>query len=730
MNLEHASDYENNATFENCTSDIKPIALYLPQFHTFPENDRWWGKGFTEWTNVKKAQPRFDGHEQPRVPHEDLGYYDLSDVNILKQQARLAKEHGIYGFGIYYYWFSGKMLMEKPLNLLLEHHEIDLPFFLIWANENWTRTWDGKANNILIQQEYSKHDPEQFILDIKRFLDDERYIKIDGKPVIGLYNPAEVPDLEIVLQQWRETAQKEGIGDIYILTCASSSTAGYQHILHLIDGEYEFPPRLKGDVPSKHRSDDGISFDYRQLVEVERNLEPYTDRIDLFRGAMLNWDNSARKQYGYNCWDNFSFELFYYWLKEEIVYSRKFLDKDKRFLFINAWNEWGEGTYLEPDQAYGYKALNTLSRAIYDQPYKEQTTFTPDIPLILCSDFSSDESIKDLFQQPLVAVQAHVFYDELIDSVVDYVNSIPVPYDLYITTTSEQKKAVIQSYAAKHSTAQHIQIDITDNRGRDVISFMSQMEPVLNRYKYFCHIHTKKSKHLPDLGDIWRNYLYKNLLGSGDIVSKILGLFETNPKIGLIFPENIDLIQNSVEWGSNKPITTLLFNRLNISYDLPDDVMFPAGNMFWGRVSAVKELFATECYRDLVPEEEGQIDNTIMHAIERSWVCVADFNGYTYQTTRNIEDNRPLFGFQATNTSIIPDVGSAINNAAWTIGVINALKTVAFAFCILVCKVLPFTKPKEPLHNDPYDPYLLARTYGVKDSLTILRKTIGIFIYK
>lgn len=730
MKYNAISDYEENLNFDGCTSDIKPIALYLPQFHTFPENDEWWGKGFTEWVNVKKAEPRFEGHEQPRVPHEDIGYYDLSDVNVLKKQAHLAKEHGIYGFGIYYYWFSGKRLMEKPLNLLLEHKEIDIPYFLIWANENWTRTWDGKANDILIQQDYSADDPKQFILDLKPFLLDNRYIKIEGKPVIGLYNPAEIPDLEIVLQQWRSIAKEEGIGEIYILSCASSATAQQLHILHLIDGEYEFPPRLKGNVFSQRRPDEGRSFNYKQLVEKERNLAPYTHAIDLFRGTMLDWDNSAGKQCNYNCWDEFDFELFYHWIQEEIVYSREYLPMDKRFIFINAWNEWGEGTYLEPDQAHGYKALNTLSNAIYNFPYSPENSLSPNIPLIIGSGLSTKAWKKGLISSPLIAVQAHVFYDDLIVPITEYINNITVPYDLYITTTSTQKKLSILRYISSHSTAKHIQIDVTDNRGRDVIPFMSQMEPVITRYKYFCHIHTKKSKHLPALGDIWREYLYQNLLGSQSVISEILALFESNPKIGLIFPENIDLIQDCVAWGSNKSITKLLFERLNINYNLPEEIMFPAGNMFWGRVSAVKNLFATEFYNDLVPEEKGQIDKTIMHAIERSWVCVADANGYTYQTTRSIEDNRPIWACQDTSASVLPDTNSLINNAAWSIGVINALKVVVLSLCIFVCKALPFTKLKDPTNDVPYDPYCLARTYGVKDSLTILRKTIGIYIYK
>jgi len=186
----YLSLYENNIDFSNFNTDIKIIAFYLPQFHSIKENDLWWGKGFTEWTNVKKCKPHFKGHHQPRIPGDKinyLDYYELTNSSVIKNQIQLAKSHGISGFAIYYYWFSGKKLLEKPIDIYLNDISIDFPFMLIWSNGNWTRKWDGKDQDILISQEYKDEDPELFIKDIKKYLIDIRYIKIDKKPVIGLY---------------------------------------------------------------------------------------------------------------------------------------------------------------------------------------------------------------------------------------------------------------------------------------------------------------------------------------------------------------------------------------------------------------------------------------------------------------------------------------------------------------------------------------------------------------
>ena len=213
------SEYEKNIDFSDLNTTIKVISLYLPQFHVIEENNKFWGKGFTEWTNVKKSKPKFIGHHQPRIPGDFfgyLGYYDLTDIKSIEKQIKLAKSHGIYGFGIYYYWFSGKKLLEKPIDLFLKNSYLNFNFLLIWANENWSKRWNGEDKEILIKQEYKENDPYNFIKDIKKYIKDKRYIKIDNKPVIGIYEPRSIPNLKKTITIWRETSRELGVGEIFI----------------------------------------------------------------------------------------------------------------------------------------------------------------------------------------------------------------------------------------------------------------------------------------------------------------------------------------------------------------------------------------------------------------------------------------------------------------------------------------------------------------------------------
>ena len=630
--------YEAEEDFTEYSSDIKVIALYLPQYHTFPENDKWWGKGFTEWTNVRKGISRFEDHYQPRVPNKDIGYYDLSDPKTMAKQIALAKRHGVYGFGIYYYWFSGKQLMHEPMDNLLRDKSLNIPFFLVWANENWTRTWDGKANNILIQQNYEEEDPYNFIKDTKKYFIDERYIRVDGKPVLGFYAPKNVPNVRDIIGKWREAAKSLGIGDIIIWICDSNATAADLMISDVIDGEYEFPPQLKGFVSTINRPNGGVSYNYRELVEAERHFCAPIWGFNTFRGSTMDWDNSARRKNNYFCWHDFTPELFYLWNRINVGYTRNCFPEDKRFIFVNAWNEWGEGTYLEPDADRGYANINALSRALFDIPYnsngivdkRSNKTILPIGTGI--ADRLSNEWKKKLKKRTKIAVQAHVFYEDLIDEVIDKTNNISYPFDLYISTDSQEKKTFIEKKLAKKSKASKRQVKIFMNKGRDVMPFILQLQPVYKQYEYICHIHTKKSLH-NDVGTIWRDYLYENLLGSKGIVDEILHVFETRQDIGVVFPQNIDLMDSCIEWGSNKEIAETLLKKMKVSIDLPesDHIMFVAGDMF--------DLSLSE--RDF-PEENAQIDGTIMHAIERLWLYLAAGNGYDYQLIRSLFDSRPL----------------------------------------------------------------------------------------
>ena len=361
--------YEIDTDFSGKRTDIKALAFYLPQYHTFPENDAWWGEGFTEWVNTRKAQPAVPGHYQPREPHEDIGYYDLSDWHVLAKQAEMAKRHGIYGFCFYHYWFSGKRLMEKPVDLLLGHPEIDLKFCLCWANENWTRAWDGKDREILIAQSH-RDDDVQFIVDLKQYMEDPRYIRIDGKPFVLVYRPSGLPDPAKTFSLWKQWAKNNGFPGLYIGVVRGCKQNAGTAFVEGADAEIEFPPAYSTDHTTVYTdsSTEAGFIDYHGYVDALRNGRGCVERFrhPVYRACMLGWDCAARRKQ-FCAWTNFSIGDYSEWLRYLIRYTRAHCAEDRRFLFINAWNEWAEGTYLEPDKRFGYVYLNATSRALFDQ---------------------------------------------------------------------------------------------------------------------------------------------------------------------------------------------------------------------------------------------------------------------------------------------------------------------------------------------------------------------------
>lgn len=355
---------------------IRAVAFYLPQFHTFPENDAWWGKGFTEWSNTETCTARFPGHYQPRRPHPDIGFYDLQTPEAMQRQIRLAQKHRLYGFCFYYYWFSGKALMQKPLEIFLKHPEWKLHFCLCWANENFTRTWDGAEQEILMKQEYQASDPEHFIFSLKKYMQDPRYIRIGGKPVLLIYHMGSIPNLKKTIRKWREEAKRQGIGEIRIWMCRTyQNTARRLGVEAQIDAEVEFPPHnMWWPVirESRHGCQDANVFSYPKLADIvttgiqragKSAGKKDRRRHPLYRTCMMGWDNACRRQKGWTVYYGYSLKLFDQWLRA-IVQEAERKRPQQRMFFVNAWNEWGEGTYLEPDETYGYANINTLSENI------------------------------------------------------------------------------------------------------------------------------------------------------------------------------------------------------------------------------------------------------------------------------------------------------------------------------------------------------------------------------
>jgi hypothetical protein len=374
--------------------NVKVIAFYLPQFHQIEENDRWWGKGFTDWVNVRNARPLFPEHNQPRVPLNN-NYYDLTDKNVLKWQAEIAKEYGVHGLCHYHYWFEGKQLLEKPTNLFLESKEIDLPFCLAWANHTWSRAWDidEKKKNVIQLQ---THEPniekwQQHFDYLIKIWKDERAIKIDGKPVFIIFWPQIIDKIDAMLKYWKDKAISHGLKGLYFIAMVQFDSLK-KYFLKPFDAVLLFQPAVAMYVPD--RKDPRLSkirmaryfrslptwtrtflkqinkqlpskirfHDYDRLWEKIVNQE-FTLNKETFPGAFVDWDNTARYRERARIIRGADPDRFSYWFSQ-LVGKVKHRPPDRRFIFINAWNEWAEGAYLEPDEKYRYQYLEAIKTAI------------------------------------------------------------------------------------------------------------------------------------------------------------------------------------------------------------------------------------------------------------------------------------------------------------------------------------------------------------------------------
>lgn len=360
---------------------MKILAFYLPQFHPIKENDEWWGKGFTEWTNVLSAKPVYKGHTQPRVP---LNFYSLLDVKTLEWQAALAKKYGVYGFVYYHYWFEEGMLLEKPAELMLRSKGVDIPFCFCWANHTWKREWANKSDAILRKQTYGGREQWRKHFDyLLPFFQDARYIRIDGKPLMILYNPLGVVEFPEMIGCWRQWAEEAGLPGLTVC-----------HQQNRFDHESE---------PNRSFYDYGIEFQMNAAVTeyirkspvfaLERVLNRIADRLPLLRckvttmhysydtiwklvldkkpsgetwfpGAFVDWDNTPRRKNRGQVCTGVTPEKFQKYLKLQIKRAREVYKKD--YLFLFAWNEWGESGYLEPDQLNGYKMLEAVRNALIE----------------------------------------------------------------------------------------------------------------------------------------------------------------------------------------------------------------------------------------------------------------------------------------------------------------------------------------------------------------------------
>lgn len=359
---------------------MKIIAFYLPQFHSIPENDKWWGEGFTEWTNTKKAKPQFKGQVQPKEPLND-NYYNLLEDEAKLWQINLAKQYGVHGFCYYHYWFNGKMVLEKPLEQVLDNKEIDLPFCVSWANEPWTRSWDGLTNEILLQQDYGdKNDWVNHYNYLEKFFKDDRYIKVNNKPMVVIYKLQSITYYDEMVECWNELAEKSGFDGVYLVEtlnglqkdpCSKKSEAVIQfEPNYTIHHDRQFIDKFENKIKNIMMIPKKGKFIYKTMdydITWKRILKRrmFIESKKVFPGAFVDWDNTARKGEKALVFNGGSPEKFGKYLDEQIKVANEFYKSE--YIFINAWNEWAEGTYLEPDKENGYRYLQEIKKAVSKQ---------------------------------------------------------------------------------------------------------------------------------------------------------------------------------------------------------------------------------------------------------------------------------------------------------------------------------------------------------------------------
>lgn len=352
---------------------MKILAMYLPQFHCFKENDEWWGKGFTEWTNTKKAKPLYKQHYQPKEPLND-NYYNLLEDKIKIEQAKLAKENGIDGFIYYHYWFNGKLLMEKPLEQMLVNKDIDMDYCLSWANEPWTRSWDGKSKEVIMPQYYGDKKDWQVHFDyLCKFFKDKRYIKIDNKPVFFIYRVNSIDNYDELFDYWDNKAKENGFDGIYIVETltafqkervSSKSKAVYLfEPMYTTSHEYTKISRAinctKKIIPSISRGQRYIFTNDYDMISKKIVKRKYPSDIEVYPGFFPGWDNTARRGQKASIIEGNTPQKFGKYLNQLIDNSKK---QGCNLVIINAWNEWAEGAYLEPDKKNGYSYLEEIKK--------------------------------------------------------------------------------------------------------------------------------------------------------------------------------------------------------------------------------------------------------------------------------------------------------------------------------------------------------------------------------
>ncbi|WP_171176764.1 glycoside hydrolase family 99-like domain-containing protein [Ruegeria sp. HKCCA4633] len=597
-------DYVPHDTLETV---VKAIAFYLPQFHPFPEYEKSWGKRFTEWANVGKAHPLFAGHHQPHYPIH-LGYYDLRFPEVIEEQARLARNYGLSGFAYYFYWSAGKPLMAKPLEAMRNNPNVDMPYCMIWANKNWTNRLDGLDQEIQIDKDHSLENSHEMFQYLEPFMKDPRYIRVNGKPLFIVCRAHPIPDFKKTVQMWRKQAKEMGLGGLYVVSAPTVGNGAPEELG--LDAVIQFPPHAVDAksvtklVDNLEEGFEGDIYDYDDTVSKEVRKKPSAKKT--FRTAMLSWDNTARLGLKASIFTDFSLTRYSQWLSANLENTAKNPDltDDERIVFINAWNEWSEGTHLEPDHRYGYGYLDATRKVLANYESIAAPFLRPEIP----------ETTEAKY-----AISAHVHYADTWRELKELIDELPTGVvDVYVTVTSLETALTVSK------TMPEAHVELVDNRGRDVRPFLLTMQRIAHlNYRALCKVHGKKSVYRVDGDNIRKSTL------SALINKSALKKFEADPTLGMLASHRSIHRHDKANMHHNRENVKKISRQIGVEYK---DGQFIAGTMFWIAPAAIEPLLKLDINDFDV--ERGLADGTLAHAVERIFVSLVEASGFRLEPFR------------------------------------------------------------------------------------------------
>jgi hypothetical protein len=576
----------------------KLVAYYLPQFHPLEENNKWLGNGYTEWTGVTKARPQFIGHHQPRLPTE-LGFYDLRVPEVQERQAALAKAAGLSAFCFYFYWFSGKTIMETPIRNFADNKNIDLEFCLCWANHNWTRP--GKKDEIRIFQEYDPADDIAFISHLSGYLKNERYLRIDGKPLIMVWGASLLPNAKDTARRWREWCDHHGIGPIHI--CCNQIYDRSNPAEYGMDSATQFPPgdsqwlesnmaRYREPVELLNQNYSGELFDYRDLVARARSFVPPPYR--LLRAACTGWDNEPRRPGHGITLVGANPASYREYLETIIDQTLQSPAADDKLVFINAWNEWAEGAHLEPDHLFGFGYLEATKMACLRAVLRHNTL---------------DEPRR-------LAVVAHTSSADCFDRCLGWLQRLDIPHDTFVTVPAHLH-ATLEEYAADKQLT--LSILPVAAEARDMIPFLKALQFMdLGRYGRILNLggpddRQQQPEHA-DLTDV-------------NCLQAALAALDKHPNVG-IFGAGGDPQPATEDAEDAEPVLNRLATRMGVSVSDRGRHILAVGPVFLARTAALLPL-ATLGGLSAELSSDRYCDNCINEVTPRLITCSAHAAGLT-----------------------------------------------------------------------------------------------------